>query len=87
LSDKLKTTVIIRRPAKIQMDGRGRSVWSQPVDSAELELLSSTALKKILKSNDNSARIAIEVAAESRDEGILARDVATGRIEIVDDAN
>ena len=87
ISDKLKTTVKIQRPAKIQSDGRGGPVSAEPVDSAEFELLSTVALKKILKSSDEKAKKSIAAAANSGDEGVLARDTATGHFEILDDTD
>ena len=38
-------------------DGRGRTVWTEPVDTAdELELVSTQALRVILQSKDKKAR-------------------------------
>jgi len=85
MSDELKTTVRIQRPAKVQSEGRGRSVWAEPVETAEFELLSTVELKKILKSSDEAAKKSIEAAAESGDSGVLARDLATGHFEILND--
>ena len=45
-------TVIIRKPAKVATDDRGRTVWVGKIESVELELVSTTALEKILKSDD-----------------------------------
>lgn len=87
MSDEHETTIRIQRPARVRMDGRGRSVWTEPVETAELELMSSQALKKILASKDEKARESIEAATASGGEGVLARDPATGRFEIVDDAD
>lgn len=85
MADEYTATVRIRRPAKIQSDGRGRSVWTDPVENAEFELVSTVELKKILMSNDEATRQGIEAAAESGEEGVLARDIATGLFEIVSD--
>ncbi len=87
MSGKLKTTVRIQRPSKIRSDGGDRSVWVEPVETAEFELLSTVALKKILKSNDKAAKKSIAAAAETGDEGVLAMDTATGHFEIVDDTD
>lgn len=87
MSDKLKTTVRIQRPARIQSDGGGRSVWAEPVGTAEFELLSTVELRKILKSNDEAAKQSIAAAATTDSEGVLARDTATGHFEILDDAD
>ena len=87
MSDELKTTVRIQRPDRIHSDGRNRSVCAEPVEIAEFELLSTVALKKILRSNDEPAKQSIAAAATSRDRGVLARDVATGHFEILDDAD
>ena len=72
MSDELKTTVRIQRPARIHSDGRNRSVCAEPVEIAEFELLSTVALKKILRSNDESAKKSIAAAAKSGDQGVLA---------------
>lgn len=79
-------TIKIRRPARIQTDGRGRSVWTDPVDAAEeLELVSTQALRVILESNDKKARKSIEAAARKGNEGVLARNPTSGTFEIIED--
>lgn len=87
MSDKLRPTVRIQRPGKVRSDGRGRSVWAEPVETAEFELLSTVALKKILESNDQAAKKSIEAAADSGEQGVLAMDIATGHFEILDDTD
>ncbi|MFQ6005930.1 MAG: hypothetical protein ACE5OQ_10540 [Woeseia sp.] len=87
MSDENTKTVRIQRPARIRTDEKGRSVWAGPVETVELELMSTVALRNVLKSQDESAKKAIERAAESGDEGVLARDIATGLFEIVSDAD
>ena len=77
--------VLVRRPSKISMDSRGRSVWADPIESAELELVSTQTLKQILSSSDQQDRKAIEDAANTATDGVLARDPATGYFEIIDD--
>ncbi len=79
-------TIKIRRPPRIQTDGRGRSVWTDPVDTAdELELVSTQALRVILKSNDQKARKSIEKAAQTGNDGVLVRNPASGTFEIIED--
>ena len=85
MSDEYTKTVRIPRPGKIHTDGRGRSVWTDPVETAEFELMSTTALKKVLDSDDDIAKKAIADAAASGGDGVLARDTATGLFEIVSD--
>ena len=77
--------VLVRRPTKIQTDRRRRSVRADPVESAELELVSTQTLKQILSSNDQQNRKAIEDAANTAADGVLARDPLTGFFEIIDD--
>lgn len=77
--------VLVRRPARITSDGRGRSLWSDPVESAELELVSTQMLKVMLSSRDDSDRKAIAKAARANGNGVLARHPASGRFEIIDD--
>ena len=86
LSDELKATVRIQRPANKQADGRGQSSCVQAAEAMDFELFSTIAVKNILASKDQAAIKAIEDAAESGDEGVLARNVATGLFEMVDDA-
>ncbi|RLA25487.1 MAG: hypothetical protein DRQ63_09600 [Gammaproteobacteria bacterium] len=79
--------VLVRRPSKIKTDRRGRSVWADPVESAKLELVSTQTLKQILSSSDQQNRKAIEEAANTATDGVLARDPATGYFEIIDDTD
>ncbi|MDH4259343.1 MAG: hypothetical protein OEW16_03465 [Gammaproteobacteria bacterium] len=76
-------TVIIRRPAKIATDERGRTVWAGKVESVELELVSTTALERILKSDDGKTHGEIRRLARGRKNGVLAKDPATGAYHIV----
>lgn len=85
MSDDYTATVRIARPARIQTDDRDGSAGTEPVESAEFELLSTAELRKILESNDVAARQGIEAAAESNDQGVLARDTSTGLFEILSD--
>jgi hypothetical protein len=80
-------TVRIRRPAKITTDDRGRTVWAETVETAELELVSTAELQKILASTDDDTRSAIQSIIREEEEGVLARDPATGLFEIISDAD
>jgi len=77
--------VLVKRPSRIRTDGSGRSVWADPVESAELELVSTQMLKQILTSRDDTERKAIESAANTSANGVLARHPASGRFEVIDD--
>lgn len=77
--------VLVRRPAKVAADGHGRSVWIDPVESAQLELVSTQMLKVMLSSRDDADRKAIEEAADTSANGILARDPVNGQFEIIED--
>jgi len=46
-------------------DDADRNVWSDPVDTMELELVSTVMLKKILSSNDEAAKKKTEHALDS----------------------
>jgi hypothetical protein len=85
MRDKSPHKVLVPRPGKIRSDGRGRSVWVDPVESAELELVSTQMLKQILTSRDASERNAIEKVADTAIDGVLARDTGNGQFEIIDD--
>jgi hypothetical protein len=77
----------IRAPDKVAPDLRGRSVWLGKVEPVELELVSTMALQKILKTEGGKTRTAIEKLAAGRKNGVLARDAATGHFRILSDAD
>ena len=85
MSNEHSAKVLVRRPSRIKTDGDGRSVGAGPVESAQLELVSTQILKQILSSNDVENRKAVREAAKSTREGVLARDPATGYFEIIED--
>jgi len=87
MSDDTPNKVLVRRPTKIKTDSRGQSVWADPIESAELELVSTQTLKQILSSSDDKNREAIKDAANTATDGVLARDPATGFFEIIDDTD
>ena len=76
-------TVVIRKPAKVATDDRGRTVWVGKVEEVELELVSTTALQKILKADDGATRTEIRRLVKGRKDGVLAKDTATGVFQIV----
>lgn len=80
-------TVRIQRKTKTTVDDRGRTVWNEPVEEVELELVSTTALEKILASDDGKTCGEIRQLAAGRKNGVLARDTATGVFQIVSDAD
>jgi len=84
MADRLDKTVRIVRRSKVTTDDRGRTVWTDPVDSAELELVTTTMLTHMLESDDEEQKQRIREAAGGK-EGLLARDVEKGRFEIIDD--
>lgn len=85
MSEELKQTVRILRRAKVASDERGRTVWLDPVEPTELELVSTTMLERVLSSGDASRKQQIRDAASGRD-GVLAIDVKSDSFEIIDDA-
>ena len=85
MSEDKPTRVLIRRPSRVTTDSRGRSVWADPVESAELELVSTQMLKQILSSKDGKDRDAVRDAARTNADGVLALDPATGLFEIIGD--
>lgn len=84
MSDDFKQTVRIVRKPKVATDERGHSVWEDPVETVELNLVSTTMLRKILDSDDTAARSRIEKAAEGKD-GVLAHNADSDQFEIIDD--
>ena len=86
MSEDHTKTVRIKRPSKVAQDERGRNVWVGRVEAAELELVSTMALQRVLKSGTGEARTEIRKLARSHKDGVLARDTATGHYRIVSEA-
>lgn len=80
-------TVQIRKIEKVAADHRGRSVWLGKIEPVELQLVSTTALEKILKTEGGKTRVEIEKLAAGRKNGVLARDTATGHFRILSEAD
>lgn len=84
VTEEFKKTVRIVRKPKVALDEHGHSVWTEPVEAVELDLVSTTMLKKILDSDDRKAKQRIEEAAQGK-EGVLAHDTQNNKFEIIDD--
>lgn len=84
MSDKLAQTIRINRGEKVGIDDQGHSVWTKPVESIELELVSTEMLKKILDSDDDEKKQRIKNLAEEGD-GVLAKAPGSEDFEIVSD--
>lgn len=76
-------TVRIRKPEKVTTDDRGRTAWVGKVEEVELELVSTAALQKILRSDDGKTRTEIRRLVKGGKDGVLAKDTATGVFQIV----
>jgi|GEM_PF-2008542 len=84
MNDKLNQTMRIRRSPKVKTDDRGRTVWVDSVETAELELVSTQMLKHIIESGDVGTQNNLREVAEGKD-GLLARDTDKGRFEAISD--
>ncbi len=82
--ERLKQTVRIVRRAKVETDERGRSVWVDPVETARLELVSTTMLTQILEADNEDHKAALHEAANGAD-GVLARDAESDSFHIIED--
>jgi hypothetical protein len=80
-------TAQIRRIAKVAPDHRGRSVWLGKIEPVELELVSTMALQKLLKTGGGDTRAEIGKLAAGRKNGVLAREAATGHFRILSEAD
>jgi hypothetical protein len=76
-----------RKAGKVGPDPRGRSVWLGEIEPVELELVSTDALQKILKTEGGETSVEIRKLAAGRKDGVLARETATGRFQILSDAD
>lgn len=86
MSDDLKQTVRIVRGSKVGLDDRGRSVWVGPVEEVEMDLVSTTMLKRVLASDDEARKRQIREAASDKD-GVLAHDPEKDMFQIIDDTD
>ena len=86
VSDELFKTVRIVRRSKVTTDDRGRTVWVDPVESAELELVTTTMLTQMLESDDEQRKQRIQDVSQGKD-GLLAHDAENDRFEIIEDAD
>lgn len=86
MSGDFTKTVRITRQSRVAPDDRGRNVWVGKVETVELELVSTMALRKILKTADGATQSEIRELAKSDKDGVLARDTATGHYQIVSEA-
>lgn len=86
MANQLTKTVRIVRRSKVATDDRGQTVWVDPVESAELALVTTTMLKEMLTSDDEQQKMRIREAAEGKD-GLLAHDAESDRFEIIGDAD
>lgn len=85
MSDDTTKKVLVSRRAKVAAEDRGRSVQVDPVESANLELVSTQMFKVMLSSRDDADRKAIKEVANHAVDGVLARNPANGQFEIIDD--
>jgi hypothetical protein len=85
VTDELKRTVRIVR-SKVATDDRGQTVWVEPIETAELELVTTGMLKVILESDDEERKQQLREIADSKD-GVLAHDPDLDRFEIIDDSD
>ncbi len=84
MNDKLRQTMKILRSRKIAKDDRGRNVWVDPIETANLELVSTQMLKKIIATNDGNTTDKLREVADGEN-GLLARDIDKDRFEIIRD--
>jgi len=71
------------RPSRVRVDERGRSVWAEDIQSGEVDLVTTAELRSILDSTDEDAVRSIEAVASGDQEGMLARNAATGMFRVI----
>lgn len=84
MTDELDRTIRLQRGGKIGTDSLGRTVWTKPVETVELELVSTQMLETILDTADEAQKQQIRDLAGG-DAGVLARNTASRGYEIVRD--
>lgn len=71
--------------SKVQVDDRGRSVWADPVESGNFDLISTQDLRRIIDSGDDENMRAIEAVAASDEDGVVVRNSSTGMFRVIDE--
>lgn len=86
MGDKLDRTIRMKAGAKVGVDSLGRTVWTRPVEDAELELISTRKLEQIL-STESAGADQLRALAEATDEqdGYLVHDSSKDMFDIVHD--
>jgi len=84
MNDKLDQTQRILRSSKVSTDDRGRTVWTDPVETARFELMSTQMLKQVIDAGDAGDTAKLQEMA-SGEEGLIARDMTDGRFEVISD--
>lgn len=85
MTENARRKVLVKRPRKTAAGAGVRPGRVGPAQSEELELVSTQVLKTILSSRNLADREAIEIAADTAAEGVLARDPGNGQFEIIED--
>lgn len=85
MNDKLDQTQRILRSPKVTTDERGRTVWIDPVETGQFELVSTQMLKQLIESGDANVNNDLRKIAEG-DDGLLARDTDKDQFEVINDA-
>lgn len=85
MSDQRKPPVPPGDRRKVQSDERGRSVWVDPIRTAEFELVSTQSLQVLLDEGDAEHRGEIERLANDGDDGYLAKESSTGHFRVIGD--
>ena len=86
MSDKLDRTIRMKAGAKVGVDSLGRTVWTRPVEDAELELVSTRKLEQILSAESAGAEQLRELAQSAAEpDGYLVHDSSKDMFDIVHD--
>lgn len=85
MNDKLDQSERLLRSPKVTTDERGRTVWIDPVETAEFELVSTQMLRQLIASGDAEVNNGLRKVAEG-DDGLLARNTDRDRFEVINDA-
>ena len=80
------TTIVIRRPTKVETDDRGQTVWAGAIEETEFDLMSSQDLELALQTANDVDRESMRAVAESGKDGVVARDRATGLYDVISEA-
>ncbi|MEL6868377.1 MAG: hypothetical protein AAFO81_01125 [Pseudomonadota bacterium] len=82
MHDEITQTIRLKRRSKVDTNVVGGTVWNEPVEDTELELVSTRMLEVMIDEDEAMMRRQLQ-RLEHADDGVLAHNPANKTLEIV----